>query len=79
MGCNMLAQLVGNVLVVLCTVKGEPQMVCENPARSSVCPLAVLCMVKWHYSGSFHDSSILPFCNPILLWIIRSGQLSLNP
>ena len=51
MGCNMLAQLVGNVLAVLRTVKGEPQMVREKPARSGVYPLAVLCTVKWHYSG----------------------------
>ena len=51
MGCNMLVQLVGNVLAVLRTVKGEPQMVRENSAWSSVYPLAVLCMVKWHYSG----------------------------
>ena len=53
MGCNMLTPLVGNVLAVLPTVKGEPQMVRGNLARSSVYPLAVLCTVKWHYSGGW--------------------------
>ena len=36
-------------------------------------------LIMKHSSCSFHDSSVLPFCNPILLWIIRSGQLPLNP
>ena len=36
-------------------------------------------LIMKHSPCSFHDHSILPFCNPILLWIICSGQLPLSP
>src|SRR5882762_8275422 len=36
-------------------------------------------LIMKHCPCSFHNHSILSFCNPILLWIIWSGQLLLIP